>query len=248
MIGSGNVGTHLAKVLFEKGYEIVQVFSRDKGKAALLANQVNAEAITDLNLLRRSADLYILAVKDDAILELSTKLKLSGIVVHTSGTASMESIAAISDKIGVFYPLQTFSRERNIEWYSLPICLEANKEDILQSLEHLAKNLSNCVVSLSSEDRRWLHLAAVFVNNFANHLLLEAKTITDSRNIPFEILRALAVETALKAFSIGPFEAQTGPAKRGDSQTLQKQLNMLPDENIKIVYRLLSEAIQKQKS
>jgi predicted short-subunit dehydrogenase-like oxidoreductase (DUF2520 family) len=146
----------------------------------------------------------------------------------------------------VFYPLQTFTKEREIIWSELPICIEANSTHDLEALLQLTRKLSIKVSLMGSEDRRWLHLAAVFVNNFTNHLLNEASNIVKERNLDFDLLRPLALETIKKAFDISPENAQTGPAKRGDEATMRKHIDMLQDNTMKELYSLLSDSIKKR--
>jgi predicted short-subunit dehydrogenase-like oxidoreductase (DUF2520 family) len=227
LIGSGNVATHLAEICIAKDFNIQQVFSKNIEHAKTLATRYHTAAINDPQELILSADLYIIAVKDDAIAELNGTLRIPDkIVVHTSGTASIEAIKDISGRTGVFYPLQTFTKYRSLHWQTIPICIEGSDYETINALGGFALEISDAVFSIDSASRRRLHLAAVFVNNFGNYLLGQAKEIV-GEDLPFSILHPLAIETIEKAFDMAPDQAQTGPAIRGDQKTIDVQLKSL---------------------
>jgi predicted short-subunit dehydrogenase-like oxidoreductase (DUF2520 family) len=238
------VGSHLSSALFNCGFRINQVYSRTFEKAANAASAVNAEPVNEISRITDASDLYILAVKDSAIQELASSLRLNALVVHTSGTASMDDLNGISARRGVFYPLQTFTKGRPLNWKEVPICLEANSRNDLHDLHELASALSDKVLELESQKRRQLHLAAVFVNNFTNQLLSVASDIMQKNDLDFSLMHALALETVEKAFALTPEKAQTGPALRNDTHTMEEHLKMLSDPLQKEVYELLSKAIR----
>lgn len=242
VIGSGNVAQHLIKAFTKsEQIEIVQVFSRKKES---VLNLVNADRIvTEFANLHKS-DLYIISVSDDAISEVSEQLPFKNqLVVHTSGTTSIDVLDSKNRK-GVFYPLQTFSKAKSIDFSIIPICLEAvNPEDYI-ILETIAKSISEAVFSISSEQRKSLHVSAVFVNNFTNHLYQIGQEICENNQVPFDILKPLILETADKIKFLSPADAQTGPAKRHDSTTIEAHLNYLTDENQRNIYKLLTQSIQ----
>jgi predicted short-subunit dehydrogenase-like oxidoreductase (DUF2520 family) len=242
LIGSGNVAQHLIKAFCKSELvEIVQVFSRKKEK---LTHLLDSETIvTDFSALK-DADLFIIAVSDNAIAEVSRLLPFNNqLVVHTSGAASIETLDS-KNRRGVFYPLQTFSKNKEIDFSLIPICLEAENTFDFRDLETVAKSISNAVFPINSEQRKALHVAAVFVNNFTNHLYQIGQEICEENQVPFEILKPLIQETAEKIKSLDPIDAQTGPAKRNDSSTIEKHLEYLTNENQQNIYKILTQSIQ----
>lgn len=242
IIGSGNVAQHLIKAFTKSELvEIVQVYSRKK---ETLSSLIEFDKITsDFEELQES-DLYIIAVSDKAIADVSKQLPFQNrIVVHTSGAASLDVLDAKNRK-GVFYPLQTFSKNKEIDFSIIPLCLEAENTFDFRVLETVAKSISNAVFAINSDQRKALHVAAVFVNNFTNHLYQIGQEICTEHKVPFEILRPLIQETAEKINTLNPVDAQTGPAKRNDSVTIESHLAYLNNENQKNIYKLLTQSIQ----
>lgn len=241
IIGSGNVAQHLI-VAFSKttDIELVQVFAR---KNAAVAHLVSPEKIyTNFNDII-AADLFIIAITDDAISEVSKAIPFSNeLVVHTSGSVSIEAIDS-KNRQGVFYPLQTFSKSKEINFKNIPICLETKNEKDFQILEKVAKSISNTVYKINSEQRKALHIAAVFVSNFVNYLYKIGNDICIENNLPFDILKPLIQETADKVLTLSPNQAQTGPAKRKDTHTINAHLSFLSDENQKEIYKMLTKSI-----
>ncbi|MGQ7854920.1 Rossmann-like and DUF2520 domain-containing protein [Pedobacter sp. WC2501] len=246
LLGSGNVATHLAKALKSKGEEIVQVYSQNLDNATLLAQSIATEAIGDLNEIKQNADLYIISVKDDAIESVAKSLKnVTGLVVHTSGTTDINVLSSQVTKAGVFYPLQTFSKEKEVSFENIPLCIEANDDSQLTILSNLAAKISREVYKLNGEKRKVLHLAAVFACNFPNHLYALANKILSQNDLNFEIIRPLIAETADKVMSNLPENVQTGPAVRVDESTLNKHLSMLTDmPELQNIYQTLSDSIK----
>ncbi|MDN3588409.1 DUF2520 domain-containing protein [Pedobacter aquatilis] len=246
LLGSGNVATHLAKALKAKGENILQVYSQNLDNAKFLAVEIGAEAICNFADLSVTADLYIISVKDDAINEVAAQLKnVSGLVVHTSGTTGIDVLSKQGLKSGVFYPLQTFSKAKSISFDNIPLCIEAETEADLDTLEKLANTLSNKVYKLDGEKRKVLHLAAVFACNFPNHLYALAAKILNSNQLEFDILRPLIFETADKVMTNLPIDVQTGPAVREDQNTINKHLKMLIDmPELQDIYQTLSNSIK----
>lgn len=242
LIGSGNVAQHLIKAFTKSELvEIVQVYSRKK---ETLASLIEFDKITSDFEDLKEADLYIISVSDKAISEVSKQLLFQNrIVVHTSGAASLDVLDSKNRK-GVFYPLQTFSKSKAVDFSTIPICLEAENTFDFKVLETLAKGISNAVFPINSEQRKALHVAAVFVNNFTNHLYQIGQEICVEHQVPFEVLKPLIQETAEKINMLPPVEAQTGPAKRNDFNTIEAHLNYLTDENQKEIYKILTQSIQ----
>ncbi|ESU20239.1 hypothetical protein FEDK69T_27510 [Flavobacterium enshiense DK69] len=243
IIGSGNVSQHLISV-FQKTESIVlqQVFSRKKEN---INHLVSDDKITTLYSDIKPADITIISVTDDAIAEVSEQLPFENqLVVHTSGSAGLDTLSA-KNRRGVFYPLQTFSKTKSVDFKVVPICLETENDPDFAILENLAKAISDKVFKINSGQRQSLHVAAVFSCNFVNHLYQLGKEICDENQVPFEILMPLILETADKIKMLSPLEAQTGPAKRNDQKTIEKHLSFLEDENKKTIYELLTQSIQK---
>ena len=247
IIGSGNVAQHLIQTFNSDGInpvssniELVQVFARKKESVSdLIATN---KIYTNFNKII-PADLFIIAITDDAIAEVSKELPFSNqLVVHTSGSVAMDAMGS-KNRQGVFYPLQTFSKSKEIDFKTIPICLEAQNEKDIQTLETVAKAISNSVYKIDSEQRKALHVAAVFVSNFVNHLYQISNAICIENELSFDILKPLIQETANKILALSPNEAQTGPAQRKDSQTINAHLNFLTDDNQKEIYKLLTKSI-----
>jgi len=242
IIGSGNVAQHLIKAFTKSELvEIVQVYARKK---EALSSLIEFDKITsDFEELQES-DLYIIAVSDKAIADVSKQLPFQNrIVVHTSGAASLDVLDTKNRK-GVFYPLQTFSKNKEIDFSIIPLCLEAENTFDFRVLETVAKSISNAVFAINSDQRKALHVAAVFVNNFTNHLYHIGQEICEEHQVPFEILRPLIQETAEKINTLNPVDAQTGPAKRNDLVTIDAHLAYLTSENQKNIYKLITQSIQ----
>lgn len=247
MIGAGNVASQLAPAMIESGHVVSHVFSRSIEKAVELANQCNAVACNDLLNIPLNADLYILSIADDAIQEISNKLQhVFGLLVHTSGSQPM-SILGLNTRKGVFYPLQTFSLNRKADFSKIPFCIEAENEKDMGLLQQLAGAISTDVRIINSEQRRKIHLAAVFACNFTNYLHCVAEDILSAENISFDIFHPLISECTNKAQELGPINAQTGPARRGDLSVISKHLEMLKSNEIQHkLYELFSREISER--
>ncbi|WP_238395274.1 Rossmann-like and DUF2520 domain-containing protein [Mucilaginibacter sp. 14171R-50] len=247
IIGSGNVATHLGAALKNAGHRIVQVYSRDMQHAALLAYHIGAEAIDKPESLSPDTDMFILAIKDDAIPgfipHLSTFNKL---IVHTSGAVDMQALLDNTTNAGVFYPLQTFSKNKEVDFRQVPLCIEGADENITKTLEELARGISNNVYRVNSAQRKVLHLAAVFACNFTNHLYNIGGQLLAGSGMSFDMLRPLILETADKVKEHLPAGVQTGPAVRNDNLTMQGHLQMLNMQpNLQQIYTLISQDIIK---
>ena len=245
IIGSGNVAQHLIKVMqIAANVNLVQVFARNKKS---INHLVKDDKITsDYNAIKE-ADVYIISVSDNAIAEVAENLPFKNrLVVHTSGTSELSVLDAKNRK-GVFYPLQTFSKSKEINFSSIPICLEAENEEDFKTLQSLSQNISEKVFPISSEQRKSLHVAAVFVCNFVNHMYTIGNQICEEHNVPFEVLKPLIMETAQKISTLKPEDAQTGPALRNDTKTINKHLEFLQESNYQELYKLLTQSIQNVK-
>ena len=245
-IGSGNVATHMAAAFKAKGHDLIQVWSRNPDHAADLAKSLGAAHSSDLGDIDRSADIYMIAVKDDAIASVAEALvDTDGLVVHTSGATSLETLSSLKH-YGVLYPLQTFSKAKALDFSEVPLCIEAMDTAVLQKLRAVAEELSRLVYNVDSEQRKVLHLAAVFACNFVNHLYDLGERVLSDHQLGFEMLRPLIMETALKVQEELPARVQTGPAIRGDKQTMVKHLEMLNSlPHLQDIYQTLSKSIKK---
>ncbi|CAL2091721.1 Coenzyme F420-dependent NADP oxidoreductase-like protein [Tenacibaculum sp. 190524A05c] len=240
LLGGGNVAHHLTQAFLAcKGVDLKQLYARNANSIAQFQNDVSIT--DDLNLLA-DADVYIIAISDDAISSISSQLPENKLVTHTSGSVAMNSLNNTGRK-GIFYPLQSFSKTKPVNFSEIPICIEAEQDEDLKILEQLAQLISPKVYQISSDQRSKLHVAAVFVNNFTNHMYKIGNDICKQYDVPFEVLLPLIQETASKIEHVAPNEAQTGPAKRKDQETIQRHLNLL-DAKQKEIYQLITKSIQ----
>lgn len=242
LLGSGNVAYHLAQALkSSEGVELIQRYSRNGNNDAYF--DVSIPVTFDLDHLKK-ADVYIIAVKDDAIAGLSEKLPpVDGLVVHTSGSIGINALYKGLKK-GVLYPVQTFSMNQKIDFKKVPLVIEAAAKDDLGLLQSLACSLSEQVFELNSSQREKLHVSAVFANNFSNYMFACADDLCKEFKLPFDILRPLIMETAKKVQTMDPYKAQTGPARRNDLAVIEKHIEMLQGGK-KEIYKLLSKAVSK---
>ncbi len=247
IIGSGRVATHLGTAFAKNDLTIRGVYDRDADKAKVLADRLKATVIRSLDS-RIKADLIIIAVSDDAVASVARKLSEdnTALVVHTSGAVAMTVIPSYLRR-GVLYPLQSFSYDKKILWENVPFCLEAGADSDVNLLGTLAQRLSTRVFLLDSAQRKSLHLAAVFANNFANLMFEFAEELLDKAEIERSILHPLILETANKVLMQRASEAQTGPARRGDLDTIRAHQDLLGDANgLRHIYDLLTEEIYKR--
>lgn len=253
IIGSGNLATHLAIALHQKGVKISQIYSRTASNAELLSQQLNCKYTIHTAEIDKNADIYIYALKDSSFHSILKRFSApKAIHIHTSGSISMKDFYGYAENFGVFYPLQTFSKKKEIDFTNIPICIEANSDKIEKVLQNLASLLSNKTYILSSEERKKVHLAAVFACNFTNYMYDIAHDIVLSAGVEFDILKPLIAETAKKIETLSPREAQTGPAVRYDENTINKHLIMLDrNSHWQAIYLKLTKNIynrhQKQK-
>ncbi|MBZ9630338.1 DUF2520 domain-containing protein [Salegentibacter sp. LM13S] len=241
ILGAGNVAFHLFKAFSEaENTRVIQVYNHREESLKYFEEFTDTTInISDL----KPADFYLLALKDDVISEIADNLNdLPGIVLHTSGAVSINALERL-DNFGVFYPLQTFSKNKSVSFAKIPVCIEANSAKNLEKIKNLASEITEDVRVINSEQRKALHLAAVFVNNFSNHLYNIGAEICEKHKVDFSILKPLIKETASKIESLSPQNAQTGPALRNDQQTIEAHLALL-STNYKDIYSLLTQSIQ----
>ncbi len=250
-VGAGNVAWHLAQALASAGHSIVAVYSRSAASREALASQLpQAQPIAVPDFQSTGIDLVIIAVPDDALETVATSMQVAPgtVVVHTAGAQPLTLLQAVQGaQIGVFYPLQTFSKSKALDFSRVPLLLEAENKDTLHLLEQIAGSISNQVHRMGAADRKRLHLSAVFACNFTNHLLGISRQLLQEANLPTALLYPLLEETIAKATARDPFEVQTGPAVRGDEQVLQAHLQMLQAHpRYQELYEQLSRSIQAQ--
>ncbi|RZS94878.1 Rossmann-like and DUF2520 domain-containing protein [Cecembia calidifontis] len=248
ILGTGNVAWHLAPALEEAGHTVTEVYGRDLSKVQQVTKRLyTTEAKTDLDFSDSEAEIFILAVSDQAISELADEVILpeDGILVHTSGAVSLDILGYSSASYtGIFYPLQTFSKDREINFEDVPFLLESEDGTTLQKLKKLAKSLSPMQYILKSKDRMALHIAAVFASNFSNHMLRLAEEIMARKGLDYEMLKPLIIETISKSLELGAKKAQTGPAIRSDFNTLDAHYQFLNyNAQVAEIYRLISQDI-----
>lgn len=248
LIGAGNVATHLGRRLPECGFPVRQVYSRRLEQSRTLAAEIQAEATDQWPEIQKNAELYIVAVSDHAIAEVAGRLReqlpVDAFVVHTSG-ATPSTVLSAFRRHGVFYPLQTFSRERPVDFSTVPICVSAHRSEDEELLEKLARQISRKTARVNDRERAILHVAAVFVNNFANHCFQIGYEVVQREDLSFELLQPLIQETGRKIVGQVPAEVQTGPAVRGDVETIRRHLDYLAatENPRRELYRLLSKSI-----
>ena len=271
-LGSGNLATHLSLALKAAGEDIIQIFSRTQEHAQALADKLHCDSCVSISDIRTDADVYIFSVKDDALPNLITQLavKLSGslstgegggrghvpIFLHTAGSVPMSvfpdnfqlSIFNFQLRYGVLYPMQTFSKDRSVNFREIPCFIEASDNNTLEEIKTLASKISDHVLEMSSEKRKKLHLAAVFACNMVNHCYRLAEKVLEEEGIDFSLYLPLIQETANKVKELSPRQAQTGPMVRYDKKIMDAQIALINDERTRQIYRLMADSIHEDSS
>ena len=238
-IGAGNLATNLAHAFYRKGFRVVQIYSRTEESARTLAQAVEADYTTSLASVVTDAQPYIATRQEEAG-------KGKGLWVHTAGSIPMDIWKGHVERYGVFYPLQTFSKSRLVDFHEIPVFVEGSSDEEVHFLKQIASALSRKVLEANSEQRRNLHLAAVFTCNFTNHMYALAEHLLQKHGLPFDAMLPLIDETARKVHELSPRLAQTGPAVRYDMGVIGKHLDMLADDpEMQQLYRLLSDDIHR---
>lgn len=249
-IGAGNLATNLCKAVYAVGHDVLQVYSRTEGAAKMLAEIVGATYTDDIDDVIDSADIYIVAVKDNAVADVAEQLRQrvgEKLIVHTAGSMPIDIIPG--ENRGVFYPMQTFSKHKEVDFTTIPCFIEASNKDNAGVLKSLADSVSDTVYEMTSNDRMYLHLTAVFCCNFVNRCYSIGEELLKTHGgIPFDVMLPLINETAKKLRVLSPHEAQTGPAIRWDTEVIEKHANLLTDTPMtQQIYKLMSESIHKDK-
>ena len=251
LIGAGNVAYHLGQRMRECGLPVVQVFSRSRKKAGKLARAIDVPFTTQLQGISTDAHLYILAIHDDAIAPVAASLAKilppDKLLAHTSGATPLSALGEYFQTRGIFYPLQSFSIDRPVDFTQLPLCVFSNQTAGLELLQEVALMICPQVHIVDDEQRAALHVAAVFVNNFTNHLFHIGEQISLQHQVSFDLLKPLIMETVNKIQQHAPQQMQTGPAIRGDQQTIKRHLKALKEfPEYQKIYRMMTESIGKK--
>ena len=243
IIGTGNVAYTYSKVLKNNGINLRYVFTRNQDRISEIESLFGVEAISDYEKLL-TCDLIIIAVKDDAIGEVAEKLhNYKGVLVHTSGTQNSTILQSV-ENYGIIYPLQTLTKDYEVDFKSVPVLINASSSEVKGKLKCVAQKMSDVVIECSDEDRRYIHMNAVYVSNFVNVMLQIGEKLLREKSLNISILEPLVRETVNKAFTMGAEKALTGPARRGDKETINKHLDLLKNnEEEREVYKLLTTYI-----
>ena len=260
-LGSGNLATHLSLALKAAGEDILQIFSRTQEHAQALADKLNCASCVSISDIRTDADVYIFSVKDDALPSLISQLSQHltpnsqhPLFLHTAGSVPMSVFPSNtptpntqhpSPRYGVLYPMQTFSKDRSVNFREIPCFVEASDSNTLVEIKALASKVSDHVVEMSSEKRRKLHLAAVFACNMVNHCYRLAEKVLEEEGIDFSLYLPLIQETANKVKELSPRKAQTGPMVRYDKNIMDAQISLINDELTRQIYRLMADSIHE---
>ncbi|WP_302180152.1 Rossmann-like and DUF2520 domain-containing protein [Chryseosolibacter indicus] len=248
IIGSGNLAWHLAPALDNTDFAVKEVYSHNPKNAEALAERLyEGQVKTSLDFSLSKSKIFVICVSDDVIPEIAQQIVLpdDAILIHTSGSQPLSLLGySPTENIGVFYPLQTFTKSKKVDFSDIPILIESENDFTEKALMTMGKAISKKVLKISSESRKAVHVAAVFASNFTNHMLTLSHEIMRESNLDFDLLKPLIAETVNKGLSIGPERSQTGPAKRGDLEILDKHMEFLKDkEEVAEMYRIISQDI-----
>lgn len=250
LIGAGNLATVLGHALYNAKHDIVQVYSRTMAAAKQLAERLNAVPTDDLETITNDADLYIIALKDSVLDEVIGKIcpnRSEKLFVHTAGSMPIDVFRGRTERYGVLYPMQTFSKTRIVDFRNIPVFVEANSISTMQTIIGVAQSVSDNVQELSSADRRYLHLAAVWACNYVNHCYDLAAEVLQKVGLPFDVMLPLTDETARKVHELSPREAQTGPAIRYDENIIEAQMQLMNDNpKAQKIYELMAKSIHEK--
>ena len=245
LIGAGNLATNLGYAFVQNGLPLRAVYSRTEAAASLLGSRLNVPSTNKLEDLPEDSDLYVYAVKDDALEGLAARIRApQALHVHTAGSVPLQ-VFGDKPRCGVLYPLQTFSKDRRVAFHNIPVFVEGNTPETAQCLRSIAEEISTRVYEAGSAQRARLHLAAVFACNFVNRMYAIADDLIRGAGLPVDVLLPLIDETAAKVHELAPAEAQTGPAVRYDRKVMDKHKDMLSDEDIRFLYEMVSENIHR---
>lgn len=248
IIGSGNLATHLSVALKAAGNTIMHVYSRNSDNARCLADKLGCDATDDISMIPGDAEMYIIAINDDAIRGIAERLchgRTDAVFVHTAGSVDINVFDGLALRHGVLWPIQTLSKLADVDFRNIPCCIEASDTDTLDTIMDMAKGITDTVCIVDSAKRKRMHLAAVFANNLTNHCYRLAEKIAADAGADFSLFIPLIEETARKVTRLSPHEAQTGPMVRYDQNVMARQLSLISDERTKAIYRLMAESIHE---
>ena len=250
IIGSGNIASHFSLAFKKNNIDIVGIDARNDEQGYQIAQKANAPLYESLKTIPKNADVYLICVSDDAIKtvveQLPKSIRKSKIIAHTSGNKSISDTLSTCKNGGVFYPLQTFTKGKKMSYKSIPFCINGTNAKTLKKLTEFANSISNSVQIINDEQRKSIHLSAVIINNFVNHLIYASEELLKLENVDPSILQPLLQETIRKQIDLGAFHAQTGPARRLDAETLSSHLDLLKShKDFKAMYTTISKSIQK---
>jgi len=252
IVGAGNLATHISQALLNAGHDVLQVYSRTYDSASLLASKLGCKAVTRIGDIATDADLYVVSVTDSALEGLLPSLcarRPEGVFVHTAGSMPLSVFDGLATRYGVIYPMQTFSKYREVDFHVIPCFIEASDETTLRLLHMVCGGISSMVYELASEKRKYLHLAAVFACNFANHCYDVASRLLEENGLDFAAMLPLIDETASKIHDMNPADAQTGPAVRFDRNVMDKHMQLLDGKpQLRQMYKMMSEGIHELKN
>ncbi len=251
IIGSGNLATHLSLALSNAGQKVIQVFSRTEAHARELTQKIECAYTSKIEEVCKDADVYILSVNDDSIAKIAESLcceRQNSIFVHTAGSVPMDVFKGYAQHFAVLYPMQTFSKNRQVDFSCIPCFLEASDQQAMEVVRSLAESISTKVILADSDKRKKMHLAAVLACNFTNHCYRLAERVLQEEEIDFNLFLPLIEETARKVSFLSPKEAQTGPMVRYDINVMNMQMELLHDERTRQIYRLMAESIHEDSS
>ena len=245
-IGAGNVSVCLSQAMKAAGFSIIRVFSRTMESARMLGEMLACDFVTETEQIRPDADIYIFSVKDDILPDITAKIPANkGLWLHTAGSVPADVFKGYTERYGVIYPVQTLSKSRETDFRKVPLVIEGNTEACEKEILNIAERISEKVYPMTSEKRKYLHLAAVFACNFSNHMHRIATRILEEQGIDRHVLQPLIDETANKLYAMSPAKAQTGPAVRYDRYVIDRHIALLDDPEIRNLYELISKNIHK---
>jgi predicted short-subunit dehydrogenase-like oxidoreductase (DUF2520 family) len=249
LIGAGKLATNFAFTLKKRGYTILQIYNRSRKAGMKLAEKVSAPYIDDLQELTHKADLYALAVNDSSLKEVSEKIHLRNqLIIHFSGTADISLLKDSSSNYGILYPVQTFTKRHATGFFNIPICIEAINTGSKEKLSAFAANLSDKIFKVSSNQRKIIHLSAIFASNFTNFMYAISEDLLTENNLPMNLLEPIIKKTTTNASRKNIFSLQTGPAIREDFEIIRTHLDLLSEQpDYKEIYRIITESIIKFK-
>jgi predicted short-subunit dehydrogenase-like oxidoreductase (DUF2520 family) len=248
IIGAGNVASVFGRLISAANHEIIQVYSRSISSAQSLGKELGCSFVDNLEAVDLTADIYILAITDNALQNIQDSLFLGDkLVVHTAGSVSKKVLSNISSQYGVMYPLQSLRKDQSADQSIIPLLIDANKESVLSIIEQFAFTLSSVVSIVGDDKRLCLHLAAVIVNNFTNHLYTLTAEYCKNEEVDFKMLQPIIEQTALRLRANLPADLQTGPAIRNDQSTLDKHIQALSNHpELKTIYLTFTESLLKR--